>query len=240
MERRLTAILASDVVGYSRLIRENEAGTLAIVKSHRERLFEPIVAAHNGRIVKLMGDGLLIDFASAVEAVQCAVNMQHYVGIDNKDIPQNSQVRYRIGLNVGDFVMDQDDIHGDGVNVAARIESLSDPDGIYMSAKVIEQVKTKLDLNIEDLGKHQVKIISDPIHVFSLVMDEKARAVVSPIAPLEKAIKKISVHRSRCRCRPDIGGRRVVVATVTHGTITRSRQAICACVRQALHRGNGV
>lgn len=182
LERRLTAILAADVVGYSRLVRNDEAGVLATLKSHRERYFEPIVAAHNGRIVKLLGDGLLIDFASAVEAVRCAVNMQHYVILDNANIPQDAQVRYRIGLNVGDIVMDQDDIHGDGVNVAARIESLADPDGIYMSASIVEQVKTKLDLNIEDLGMHEVKNISDPIHVFSLIMDDKATAIVSAIA----------------------------------------------------------
>ncbi|SDX09907.1 TolB amino-terminal domain-containing protein [Ruegeria halocynthiae] len=182
MERRLTAILAADVVGYSRLIRNDETGVLAALKSHRERFFEPIVAAHNGRIVKLMGDGLLIDFSSAVEAVRCAVNLQHYVSADNADIPQDAQVRYRIGLNVGDIVMDQDDIHGDGVNVAARIESLAEPDGIYMSASVVEQVKTKLDLNLEDMGMFEVKNISDPIHVFSIPMDDKAMAIVSAIA----------------------------------------------------------
>lgn len=124
-ERRLAAILAADVVGYSRLIRDNEADTLATVKAHRERFFEPIVLARNGRIVKLMGDGLLIEFASAVEAVRCAVEMQHFVGLENKDIPEDAQVRYRIGLNVGDIVVDQDDIQGDGVNVAARLESLA-------------------------------------------------------------------------------------------------------------------
>ncbi|WP_120632072.1 adenylate/guanylate cyclase domain-containing protein [Ruegeria sp. EL01] len=186
MERRLAAILSADVVGYSRLIRNNEAGTLATVKTHRERLFEPIVAARNGRIVKVMGDGLLIEFASAVEAVRCAVDMQHYVGIGNADVRQDERVRYRIGLNVGDIVVDQGDIHGDGVNVAARIESLADPDGIYMSANVFEQVKTKLDLTIQDLGTHEVKNISEPVHVFSLALDDKAATIVSPITPVAK------------------------------------------------------
>ena len=184
LERRLAAILAADVVGYSRLIRNDEAGTLARVKAHREQFFEPIVASRHGRIVKLMGDGLLLEFASAVEAVRCALDMQHYVGVANADLPQDSQVRYRIGLNVGDIVVDQDDIHGDGVNVAARIESLAVPDGIYMSASVFEQVHTKLDLTIEDLGMREVKNISEPVHVYSLTMDEKAKAIVSPIVPL--------------------------------------------------------
>ncbi|SEJ80068.1 TolB amino-terminal domain-containing protein [Cribrihabitans marinus] len=181
MERRLAAILAADVVGYSRLIRNDEAGTLEIVRTHRERLFEPIVSARNGRIVKLMGDGLLIEFASAVEAVLCAVEMQHFVGIENEDLPDDAQVRYRIGLNVGDIVVDQDDIQGDGVNIAARLESLAEPAGICMSVNVFDQVKGKLDLTIEDAGMHQVKNMADPLHVFRLALDEKATALVSPI-----------------------------------------------------------
>ncbi|MBO9447914.1 adenylate/guanylate cyclase domain-containing protein [Ruegeria sp. R14_0] len=183
MERRLAAILAADVVGYSRLIRNDEAGTLETVRTHRERLFEPIVSARNGRIVKLMGDGLLIEFASAVEAVRCAVEMQHYVGAENEGVPQDAQVRYRIGLNVGDIVVDQDDIQGDGVNIAARLESLAEPAGICMSANVFDQVKDKLDLTIEDAGLHQAKNMADPLHVFNLALDEKATALVSPIVP---------------------------------------------------------
>jgi len=181
LKRRLAAILAADVVGYSRLIRNDEAGTLETVKAHRERLFEPIVSARNGRIVKLMGDGLLIEFASAVEAVRCAVEMHYFVGIENKDLPEDAQVRYRIGLNVGDIVVDQDDIQGDGVNIAARLESLAEPAGICMSVNVFDQVKDKLDLNIEDAGMHQVKNMAEPLHVFSLALDEKATALVSPI-----------------------------------------------------------
>lgn len=190
MERRLAAILAADVVGYSRLIREDEASVLAAVKTHREQFFEPAVAKRNGRIVKLMGDGLLIEFASAVEAVRCAVDMQHHAVIANEDLPQDARVRYRIGINIGDIVVDQDDIHGDGVNVAARIESLADPNGIYISANVFEQIKTKLDLTIEDLGMHEVKNIADPVHVLRLVMDEKAAAIVSPVASIAERPKK--------------------------------------------------
>lgn len=182
LERRLTAILAADVVGYSRLVQKDEAGALAAVKSHREQLFEPIIAARNGRIVKLMGDGLLVEFASAVEAVQCAVEMQHHVESANADVPQDAQVRYRIGLNIGDIVVDQGDIFGDGVNVAARVESLASAGSIYMSSNVVEQVKTKLDLTIEDLGMHEVKNIADPVQVFRLVRDDKAAGIISPIA----------------------------------------------------------
>lgn len=184
MERRLAAILAADVVGYSRLIREDETGTLATVKSHRESLFEPLISARNGRIVKLMGDGLLIEFASAVEAVRCAVELQHFVGVANQEVSQDALVQYRMGINVGDIVVDHDDIHGDGVNIAARLEGLAKPNGICMSANVFDQIKDKLDLNIEDIGMHSVKNISDPLHVFSLTIDSKAAAIVSPIVPI--------------------------------------------------------
>ncbi|WP_170330307.1 adenylate/guanylate cyclase domain-containing protein [Ruegeria arenilitoris] len=192
MERRLTAIVAADVVGYSRLIRENEAGTLASIKAHREDLIEPIVSARNGRIVKIMGDGLLIEFASAVEAVRCAIEFQHYIGLKNKDVPETSQIHYRIGINVGDVVVENDDIYGDGVNVASRLEGLAVPDGIYMTTSVFDQVKDKLDLNIEDLGLHAVKSIAEPIRVFSLLLDDKAMALVSNIT---RPIK--STHRAR-------------------------------------------
>lgn len=191
MERRLTAIIAADVVGYSRLIRENEAGTLASIKAHREDLIEPIVSARKGRIVKLMGDGLLIEFASAVEAVQCAIEFQYFIGLKNKDVPEKNQIHYRIGINVGDIVVENDDIYGDGVNVASRLEGLAVPDGIYMAASVFDQVKDKLDLNIEDLGLHEVKNIAEPINVFSLLLDEKAMALVStitrPVTPARRS-----------------------------------------------------
>ncbi len=175
------AILAADVVGYSRLIRENEAGTLASIKAHREDLIEPIVSARKGRIVKLMGDGLLIEFASAVEAVQCAIEFQHYIGLKNKDVPDKDQIHYRIGVNVGDIVVENDDIYGDGVNVASRLEGLAAPNGIYMAASVYDQVKDKLDLNIEDLGLREVKNIEEPIRVFNLLLDDRAMALVSTI-----------------------------------------------------------
>ncbi len=123
MERRLAAILAADVVGYSRLMGEDEAGTLDALRAHREALIEPKIAEHDGRIVKLMGDGLLAEFPSAVEAVQCAVEIQHYMGHRNADVPEGRRITYRIGINIGDIVVEDDDIYGDGVNVAARLLS---------------------------------------------------------------------------------------------------------------------
>ena len=152
MERRLAAILAADVVGYSRLIREDEAGTLTAIKAHREALIEPKVAERKGRIVKLMGDGLLVEFPSAVEAVQCAVEIQHLIGERNADVPEEKRIVYRIGINIGDIVVEDDDIYGDGVNVAARLEGLSEPNGICVARNVFNQVKDKLDLTIEYLG----------------------------------------------------------------------------------------
>ncbi len=181
MERRLAAILAADVVGYSRLIREDEAGTLAALKAHREQLIEPKVAERNGRIVKLMGDGLLIEFPSAVEAVQCAVEIQHTIGERNAEAPEEKRITYRIGINIGDIVVEDDDIYGDGVNVAARLEGLSEPSGICVARNVFNQVKDKLDLTIEHLGEREVKNIAEPVTVYRVVLDDKAAALVTPV-----------------------------------------------------------
>jgi TolB-like protein/class 3 adenylate cyclase/Tfp pilus assembly protein PilF len=181
MERRLAAILAADVVGYSRLIREDEAGTLAALKAHRENLIEPKVAERKGRIVKLMGDGLLIEFPSAVEAVQCAVEIQHMIGDRNATVSEEKRIIYRIGINIGDIVVEDNDIYGDGVNLAARLESLSEPSGICVARNVFDQVKDKLDLTIEHLGERQVKNLSEPVTVYRVVLDDKAAALVTPV-----------------------------------------------------------
>jgi adenylate cyclase len=181
MERRLAAILAADVVGYSRLIREDEAGTLAALKSHREQLIEPKVAERKGRIVKLMGDGLLVEFPSAVEAVQCAVEIQQLIGDRNADVPEENRVTYRIGINIGDIVVEDNDIYGDGVNVAARLEGLSEPSGICVARNVFDQVKDKLDLTIEHLGEREVKNIAEPVTVYRVVLDDKAAELVTPV-----------------------------------------------------------
>jgi len=181
MERRLAAILAADVVGYSRLIREDEAGTLAALKAHREALIEPKVAERKGRIVKLMGDGVLVEFPSAVEAVQCAVEIQHLIGERNANVPEEKRIVYRIGINIGDIVVEDDDIYGDGVNVAARLEGLAEPSGICVARNVFDQVKDKLDLTIEHLGEREVKNIAEPVTVYRVVLDDKAAALVTPV-----------------------------------------------------------
>ncbi len=181
MERRLAAIFAADVVGYSRLIREDEAGTLAALKAHREELIEPKVAERKGRIVKLMGDGILAEFPSAVEAVQCAVEIQHTIGERNADVPEEKRITYRVGINIGDIVVEDDDIYGDGVNVAARLEALAEPSGICVARNVFDQVKDKLDLTIEHLGEREVKNIAEPVTVYRVVLDAKAAKLITPV-----------------------------------------------------------
>jgi len=183
MERRLAAILAADVVAYSRLIREDEASTLAALKAHREELIEPKLAQYHGRIVKLMGDGLLAEFPSAVEAVQCAVEIQHMMGESAAAIPEDRRITYRIGINIGDIVVEDDDIFGDGVNIAARLEGLAEPEGICVSRTVFNHVKDKLDLTFEHLGEKEVKNIAEPVSVYRIDLDDKAAALVTPVVP---------------------------------------------------------
>ncbi len=138
MERRLAAILAADVVGYSRLIRADEEGTIAALKALRADLIDPKIAEHHGRIVKLMGDGMLAEFASVVDAVRAAVETQQAVAEHNSNIPEDTRIEFRVGINPGDVVIDGDDIQGDGVNVAARLEGMAEPGGIYVSGMVYE------------------------------------------------------------------------------------------------------
>ena len=168
MERRLTAILAADVVGYSRLIGFDEAGTVARLKALREDYLEPLIAAHRGRIVKLMGDGLLVEFPSVVYAVECAMAWQQGVGEREAKTPEERSLRFRIGINLGDVIVEGDDIHGDGVNVAARLEAKAEPGGICAARSVFEQVKNRLALKGEDLGELSVKNIAEPIHAYRI------------------------------------------------------------------------
>ena len=171
MERRLAAILAADVVGYSRLIRADEDGTLAALKALRADLIDPKIAEHHGRVVKLMGDGMLAEFASAVEAVRAAVEAQRAVTERNADLPEDKRIAFRIGINLGDVVVDGDDIHGDGVNVAARLEGLAETGGIWVSGRVYDQVRDRIDFPFEDLGEHQVKNIDRPVRVWRWITD---------------------------------------------------------------------
>jgi adenylate cyclase len=166
VERRLAAILAADVVGYSRLMGEDEAGTLERLKSLRRELVQPKIAGSRGRIVKLMGDGLLAEFPSVVEAVQCAVDIQQDMASREADLPAERRIRLRVGVNLGDIIVEGSDIYGDGVNVAARLEGLAEPDGICISGKVYEEVGSKLPTAFEDLGEQEVKNIRKPVRVY--------------------------------------------------------------------------
>jgi len=171
VERRLAAILAADVVGYSRLMEVDEAGTLARLKTIRLELIDPAIAKCKGRIIKTTGDGMLVEFQSVTEAVRCAVEFQQSMARRNRDMPASRCLLYRIGINLGDVIVEGSDIFGDGVNLAARLESISEAGGICISAAVRDQVGDKVNIGYEDLGEQQLKNISRPIHVFKILLD---------------------------------------------------------------------
>jgi TolB-like protein/Flp pilus assembly protein TadD len=179
MERRLSAILAADVVGYSRLIRADEEGTIAALKTLRADLIDPRIAEYNGRIVKLMGDGMLVEFASVVDAVRAAVETQQAVAEHNADLPRDKRIEFRVGINLGDVIVDGDDIHGDGVNVAARLEGLAEPGGVCVSGMVYEGVRDRIDVPFEDLGEQEVKNIDRPVRVWQWAADPSPSASIS-------------------------------------------------------------
>ena len=162
-QRRLAAILAADVVGYSRLMETDEAGTLSRLRTLRRDIIDPSVASHSGRIVKLMGDGALVEFASAVEAVTCAVDIQNSVHEHNEKEAGDRVIWLRIGINVGDIIVEGDDIYGDGVNIAARLEALAEPGGIFISRTAADQVRDKVPIRIEDRGDFVVKNMTRPV-----------------------------------------------------------------------------
>jgi adenylate cyclase len=168
VERRLAAILAADVVGYSRLMGADEVGTLRALKGLRRDLVDPAIAGHRGRIVKTTGDGILIDFASAVDAVACAFSVQRRMLERNKNVPEAKRIVFRVGINVGDIIIDRGDIFGDGVNIAARLEALCEPGGLCVSRDARNQVRDKLPLPFADLGEQQLKNIARPVHVFGV------------------------------------------------------------------------
>ena len=171
MERRLAAIVAADVVGYSRLMELDEAGTFSRLRTHQKELFEPEIAAHHGRIFKLMGDGLLAEFASVVDAVECAIVLQREMASRNQGLPDDRRIDVRIGINLGDVIIEGEDRHGEGVNIAARLQQLAEPGGICVARNVHDQVKNKLDLRFRDLGDHTVKNIAEALQVFCVLPD---------------------------------------------------------------------
>ena len=153
VDRRLAAIWAGDIAGYSRLMGVDEEGTLRQLKAHRKELVDPKITEHRGRIVKTTGDGMLVEFVSVVDAVRCAVDIQRGMVERNANVPADKRIEFRIGINVGDIIIDGDDIFGDGVNVAARLEALADPGGIMVSSIVHDQVRDKLSFGFEDMGE---------------------------------------------------------------------------------------
>ncbi len=171
VERRLAAVLAADVVGYSRLMEIDEAGTLARLKTVRLELIDPAIAKCKGRIINTTGDGMLVEFQSVTEALRCAVDFQQRMALRNLDIPASRSLLYRIGINLGDVIVEESDIFGDGVNVAARLESMANPGGICISAAVRDQVGDRLDVGYEDLGEQHVKNINRAIRVFRVLLN---------------------------------------------------------------------
>jgi adenylate cyclase len=184
VERRLAAILAVDVAGYSRLMGGDEEGTLAALRAVRRDLADPKIAGHRGRIVKTTGDGLLAEFASVVNAVRCAVEVQREMIARNTATPAERRIEFRMGINVGDIIIEDGDIFGDGVNIAARLEALAEPGGICLSAAAHEQVRDRIDLAFDDLGEQQVKNIARPVRTYRVALGASSRAAQPVGAPL--------------------------------------------------------
>jgi len=184
VERRLAAILAVDVAGYSRLMGEDEEGTLAALRAVRRELGDPKITEHRGRIVKTTGDGLLAEFASVVDAVRCAIELQREMIARNAATPAERRIEFRMGINVGDIIIEDGDIFGDGVNIAARLEALAEPGGICLSAAAHEQVRDRLHIAFDDLGEQQVKNITRPVRTYRVALGASSRAAVPAGAPL--------------------------------------------------------
>ncbi|WP_296334384.1 adenylate/guanylate cyclase domain-containing protein, partial [Reyranella sp.] len=182
--RRLAAILAADVVGYSRLMGRDENGTLARLKAHRTDRLEPILARHGGRLVKLTGDGVLVEFPSAVDALGAAIEFQQAMIEANKDAPADTAIVFRIGLHLGDLIVDGDDLYGDGVNVAARLEGEAPAGGVVISRTVHEAVAGRLKATFEDLGSLALKNIERPVHAFGVKWDATDWKIAPPAAAM--------------------------------------------------------
>ena len=165
VQRRLAAVLAADVAGYSRLMGVDEEGTLARLKAHRKGFVDPTIAAHRGRIVKTTGDGMLIEFASAVDAVRSSVEIQRSMAELNAAVPQDQRIEFRIGIHVGDVIFDDNDIFGDGVNIAARLEGIAEPGGVCMSDDAYRQVRGKVE-TCDDMGQQSLKNIAEPMRAW--------------------------------------------------------------------------
>ena len=185
VERRLAAILAADVAGYSRLMGADEEGVLARLKVVRKSLVDPAITAHRGRIVKTTGDGLLVEFASAVDAARCAVEVQRGMAEQNAAASQLQRIEFRVGIHVGDIIFDDNDIFGDGVNIAARLEGIAEPGGVCISDDAQRQVRGKVDFTFEDIGPQSLKNITEPMRTWRLRINASAPAPASTKPPVE-------------------------------------------------------
>src|SRR6201989_1782129 len=176
IERRLAAILAADVAGSCRLMGIDEEGTLAQLRALRKTLFDPKIAEHHGRIVKNTGDGALVEFASVVDAVRCADEIQRGVAEQNIDVPQVKRIEFRIGIHVGDIIIDENDIFGDGVNIAVRLEGIAEPGGVCISDDAQRQIRGKVDIAFEDMGLQSLKNIAEPMRAWRLTTNSSTAA----------------------------------------------------------------
>src|SRR4029078_11406688 len=176
VERRLAAVLAADVAGYSRLMGADEEGTLARLKAIRKSLVDPAIAFHRGRIVKTTGDGMLVEFASAVDAPRCSAEVQQAMAAQNADVPQDVRIEFRLGIHVGDIIIDDNDIFGDGVNIAARLEGIAEPGGICISDDARRQIRGKVDIALEDIGPQNLKNIAEPMRAWRSRITPKSSA----------------------------------------------------------------
>ena len=185
--RRLTAILAADVAGYSRLMGADEEGTHERLRAHLRELIEPKIAEHRGRVVKTTGDGFLAEFASVVDAVRCAVEVQREMAERNAGTLPEKRIEFRMGINLGDVITEEGDIFGDGVNVAARLEALADPGGICVRRVVRDQMRDRVDYTFEDTGDRQVKNIARPVRVYTLTPEARGRSSTPLARPVSQS-----------------------------------------------------
>ncbi len=195
--RRLAAILAADVAGYSRLMGADEEGTHERLKAHLGQLVDPKIKEHRGRTVKNTGDGLLAEFASVVDAVRCAVEVQRAMGDRNAETPEDKRINFRVGVNLGDVIAEEDDIYGDGVNIAARLEALAEPGGICISRVVRDQIRDKLPYPFEDRGDQSVKNIARSVRVFALRPEAVAELPATSSPPQRRGVELPRLRQSR-------------------------------------------
>jgi adenylate cyclase len=197
-QRRLAAIVSADVAGYSRLMGRDESGTLAALKALRQQVVDPAIARYGGRIVKTTGDGLLMEFASAVNAVRCASEIQAAMAARNVEVPADRRIEFRVGVNVGDVIVDGDDIFGDGVNVAARLQEMAEPGAVYVSESAHQQVRDKLEMTFTDLGERQAKNIARAVRVW------RVQSMSSPGAPDAPSVAAASNTKRERAARPSL------------------------------------